>query len=83
MEEGPEPHPRVLLQIQLPHLQGGGVGEVEDQVPRLPWAVPRGVEDSQRREATRVHALHGASLQGPHQHQTQGFGSIYRVDQAR
>ena len=26
VEEGPEPHPRVLLQIQLPHPHGGGVG---------------------------------------------------------
>ena len=34
------------------------------------------MEDYQRREATPVHALHGASLPGPHRHQTQGLSQF-------
>ena len=83
MEERPGPHPRVLLPLQLPLPQGGRVEEVEDKVLRISWAVPRGMEDYQRREATPVHALHGEPLPDPHWHQTQGIESIYRVDQAR
>ena len=50
---------------------------------RISWAVPRGMEDYQRREATPVHALHGEPLPYPHRCQTQGIESIYRVDQAK
>ena len=83
MEERPGPHPRVLLLQQLPLPQGGKVEEVEDKVLQISWAVPRGMEGYQRREATPVHALHGEPLPGPHQCQTHGIESIYRMDQAR
>ena len=82
MEEGLEPRSQRLLPVQLPLPHGGGVGKVEDQVPQPSRTVPRGVENYQRRGATRVHALHGVSIPGAHQCQTQGIGPIYRVDQA-
>ena len=82
MEEGLEPCSQRLLPVQLPLPHGGRVGQVEDQVPQPSGAVPRGVEDYQRRDATRVHALHGASIPGAHWCQTQGIEPIYRVDQA-
>ena len=83
MEEGLEPCTQGLLPVQLPLLHGGGLGDVEDQVPQPPGAVPRSVEDYQRRGTTQVHALHGASIPGTHQCQTQGTELIYQVDQAR
>ena len=80
MEEGLEPHSQRLLPVQLPLPHGGGVGQVE--VPQPSGAAPRGVENNQRRDATQVHALQGASIPGTHQCQTQGVEPIYRVDQA-
>ena len=41
MEEGLEPHSQGLLPLQLPLLHGGGMGEVEDQVPQPSGEVPR------------------------------------------
>ena len=41
MEEGLEPHSQRLLPVQLPLQNGGGLGEVEGQVPQPPGAVPR------------------------------------------
>ena len=40
------------------------------------------MEDYQRRDATRVHALHGVSIPGAHWCQTQRIEPIYKVDQA-
>ena len=82
MEEGLEPHSQRLLPVQLPLSHGGRVGQVEDQVPQSSGAVPREVENYQRRGTTRVHALHGVSIPVTHQCQTQGIEPIYRVDQA-
>ena len=80
MEEGLEPHSQGLLPVQLPLPHGGEVGSVEDQVPQPSWAVPRGVEDYQRRDTTQVHALHGASISGAHRCQTQGIKPVHTVD---
>ena len=81
MEEGLEPRSQRLLPVQLPLPHRGRVGQVEDQVPQPSRTAPRGVVNYQRRDATRVHAQHGASIPGAHQCQTQGIGPIYRVDQ--
>ena len=40
-------------------------------------------QNYQGRKATPVYALHGEPLPDPHQPQTRGIGSIYRVDQVR
>ena len=82
MEEGLEPCSQRLLSVQLPLSHGGGVGQVEDQVLQPSRTAPRGVENYQRRYATRAHGLHGASIPAAHQCQTQGIEPIYRVDQA-
>ena len=82
MEEGLGPCSQGLLPVQLPLQHGGGVGKVEGQVPQPSGAASRDMEDNQRRDTTRVHALHGASIPVTHQCQAQGIEPIYRVNQA-